>query len=152
MLLVIPELFKQINIAFAHRIAEPLGKVISIVSPFAAKPYRSKFVERHIGILILISHDIHESGDNLVGGVGLECSFLANPLGTLSGDGSLRQFVAQPHFKLSAVKALLAIQARDIEFTLRFLSFIGRKGWRGKYKFQFIDVGKALFQFFVGID
>ena len=37
MLLIIPELLKKINIAFAHRVAEALSKIIRIVSPFAAK-------------------------------------------------------------------------------------------------------------------
>ena len=66
-LLIIPELLKKINIAFAHWIAEALSKIIRIVSPFAAKSYSGKLIERHIGILILSRYDIHKSGDNLVG-------------------------------------------------------------------------------------
>ena len=53
--------------------------------------------------------------------VGLEAHLLADPVGTLLGDGPLGEIVPQFDLKIGTIERALAIQFWDIELSFLFL-------------------------------
>lgn len=78
-----------------------------------------ELVERHVrGFLIVMFHD--EGWSDVRPLIERhETSLLAtDPVGAFRGDGLLRELVAQADLQWSAIQALFAFQAWDVEFAL----------------------------------
>ena len=113
-----------------------LHKGIGIVATLAAQVYGGEAVDRHVvgGVHIDEAHHV------FVGAVGLEAGLLPYPLGTLLGNGTLREFVPQLYLKLGAVEVALAVETRDIELALLLAGLLLDKSGRSEDETQFLDV------------
>ena len=151
-LFVIPQLLKQVNIAFAHRVRNSLREIVGIVAALAAQIHRCKLIEGEISVLSLVGYYVQKAGDDLVGGVGFECDLLLYPLSALFGNGLLRQLIAEPDFKFCAIEILLAREARNIELALGLLGLVRCECRRGKNEFKLIYASETFLEFLVGIN
>ena len=91
---VVPERFKELHILRGEGSLHTVDHIVAVVSTLAADIHRGEPAQRHVGHLLRGIVDGHEAAHVFPGDVGLEDSFLADPLCALLGDSTLCHFVA----------------------------------------------------------
>ena len=125
-----------------------LNRIIGIISPLAAQVNSSEAVDGHIGTLI----HRHETHHLLLRYIGAESDLPADPVGTLLGNGLLRQLIAELDLKIGAVQATLSVQPGNVKLSLLLGHFLLNECGRGKDETQLVDPIQLLFQLLIGID
>ena len=145
---IVPELVKQLQIAHRKGSRHLLNHGIGIVATLTAQVNGGKALDGGVCHII----NTHEAHHVLIGDIGLEYRFLANPVRTLLGYGFLRQLIAQFDLKFSSIKAALTIQAGNVKFPLFFRRLFCGKGRGGEDKAQLLYALQFLFQLLKSIN
>ena len=125
-----------------------LDNGIGIVATLAAQVYGGEAIDWHVvgGVHIDETHHV------LVGAIGLEADLLPYPLGTLLGNGTLREFVTKLDLELGTIQVALSVQTWDIEFPFLFIGFLGNECRGSEDETQFINILESCFQLLKSID
>ena len=124
------------------------GRYVGVIALLGTQFNGCEAIDRVIRLLINIDHSEHVA----LCAVGFEARFASNPVGTLFGNGSLRELIAELDFKLRAIDRALTVKSRNVELALLLVYLVSCEGRRSKNKAQFVDVFEAVFKLLIRID
>ncbi len=143
-----PDLVKELQIGRRERrFVHLVDQIGNCIAWLVAQVHRCKAMQGHVDGFGCISTTRFNAGEGLhrrLRAVGHEARLELQPIGALTGDGALRQLVAQMDFELTAVQVAFTVELGDVKFLALFADLVrhifGHESGRGEDEVELLDL------------